>query len=108
MVNTPVFKSKPFETEILSATLVMLTSDNNSIKMKGSLLFFSLLFVALTSRSQNTPFTLSLWENGAPGFEDRKNEPEEAQDYWVKNIHNPSITVYQAANPNGSAVLDFS
>jgi acetyl esterase/lipase len=38
-----------------------------------------------------------LWEKGAPGFESRRNEPEEAKDYWVKNVHNPSITVFLPA-----------
>lgn len=37
---------------------------------------------------------IPLWQNGAPGFENRKNEPEKAKDYWVKNIHNPSLTVF--------------
>jgi acetyl esterase/lipase len=37
---------------------------------------------------------ISLWPNGAPGSEARKNEPEQAQDYWVKNVHDPSITIY--------------
>ncbi|HEY1203117.1 MAG: alpha/beta hydrolase [Bryobacteraceae bacterium] len=37
---------------------------------------------------------ISLWPNGAPGFESRRNEPIEAKDYWIRNIHNPSITVY--------------
>ncbi len=37
---------------------------------------------------------IPLWPNGAPGFEARKDEPEEAKDYWVKNIHNPSITCF--------------
>ena len=46
----------------------------------------------------------SLWRRGtkgdaalaerAPGFESRKDEPELAKDYWISNIHNPSITVY--------------
>ena len=42
-----------------------------------------------------------------PGFEDRRNEPEEAKDYWVKNIHNPSITIFPAPadKANGCAVL---
>ena len=35
-----------------------------------------------------------LWPGGAPGFESRKDEPIQAKDYWVKNIHNPSITVF--------------
>jgi acetyl esterase/lipase len=35
-----------------------------------------------------------LWQNGAPGFEKLKDEPEEAKDYWVKHVNNPSIAVY--------------
>ena len=48
-----------------------------------------------------------LWPNGAPGFEQRKNEPEEAKDYWVKNVHNPSITAYfpEKGNANGTSVV---
>jgi len=48
-----------------------------------------------------------LWPGGAPGFESRKNEPEQAKDWWVKNIHNPSLTVYQPSKEkaNGSAVI---
>jgi acetyl esterase/lipase len=38
--------------------------------------------------------TIPLWKNGAPGFENRKNEKEEAKDWWVKNIHNPSLAVF--------------
>jgi len=38
--------------------------------------------------------TVALWKNGAPGFENRKNEKEEAKDWWVKNIHNPSLTIF--------------
>ncbi|QHV99993.1 alpha/beta hydrolase [Spirosoma endbachense] len=45
-------------------------------------------------QAQATPTEVPLWANGAPGFENRRNEPEKAKDYWVKNIHNPSITVY--------------
>lgn len=48
-----------------------------------------------------------LWENGAPGFESRKDEPEQAKDYWVKNIHNPSITVFlpPKVNATGTGVI---
>ncbi|HEX4850590.1 MAG TPA: alpha/beta hydrolase, partial [Puia sp.] len=44
--------------------------------------------------AQDTAKVIPLWVNGAPGYENRKNEPEQAKDYWVKNIHNPSITIY--------------
>src|SRR5579872_6855183 len=58
------------------------------------------LFVLLLSASSTLaadepqPVVIPLWPNGAPGFESRRNEPEQAKDYWVKNINNPSITAY--------------
>ena len=55
--------------------------------------------------SQQTGRQISLWKNGAPGFENRKDEPEQAQDWWVRNIHNPSITAYFPEKPNGMAIL---
>ena len=55
--------------------------------------------------SQNKGIQISLWENGAPGFENLRNEPEQAQDWWVRNIHNPSITAYFPEKPNGMAML---
>lgn len=57
--------------------------------------------------AQPTPEHIPLWPNGAPGFEERKNEPEQAESYWVRNIHNPSITAYRPPeeNANGAAVL---
>src|SRR5258706_13303449 len=50
---------------------------------------------------------ISLWPKGAPGFENRRNEPETAKDWWVKNIHNPSITVFlpPKEKATGAAVL---
>ena len=44
--------------------------------------------------AQEPPPEIPLWAKGAPGFENRRNEPAEAKDYWIRNIHNPSITVY--------------
>jgi acetyl esterase/lipase len=56
---------------------------------------------------QTQPETIYLWKNGAPGFENRKDEPEEAKDWWIKNIHNPSLTAYFPAKDkmNGTAVV---
>lgn len=50
---------------------------------------------------------ISLWPNGAPGSESRRKEPEEARDYWVKNIHDPSIEVYLPPpdKANGAGVV---
>jgi acetyl esterase/lipase len=50
---------------------------------------------------------IPLWQDGAPGFESRRNEPEQHKDWWYKNIHNPSLTVYapDPAKSNGTAVI---
>ncbi|HSI71558.1 MAG TPA: alpha/beta hydrolase [Fimbriimonas sp.] len=62
--------------------------------------------LALTlSLAVQTPQTIPLWPNGAPGFESRRNEPEQAKDWWVKNIHNPSITAFLPAQPTGCGVV---
>ncbi|MES2646358.1 MAG: alpha/beta hydrolase [Bacteroidota bacterium] len=37
---------------------------------------------------------LPLWKGGAPGFEHRSAEVEQAKDWWVRNVHNPSVTVF--------------
>lgn len=49
---------------------------------------------ATASYGQDSSFTIPLWQNGAPGFEGRKNEPEQAKDWWVKGVNNPSLTVF--------------
>jgi acetyl esterase/lipase len=50
---------------------------------------------------------IPLWEKGAPGFETRRDEPEQHQDWWYKNIHNPSLTVFlpPQGKANGTAVI---
>lgn len=48
---------------------------------------------------------VSLWPNGAPGAEKRRNEPELAKDYWVRNVHNPSLTIFRPARQNGAAMI---
>jgi acetyl esterase/lipase len=62
------------------------------------------LFSSLIAKTQTE---IHLWPNGAPGFENRKDEPTQAKDWWIKNIHNPSVTVYTppAEKSTGTAVL---
>ena len=60
-------------------------------------IILSLLTVLLSISDlaqENKPQEILLWPNGAPGFENKRDEPQQAQDWWVRNIHNPSITVY--------------
>ena len=53
------------------------------------------------------PVVVPLWPGGAPGFEGRRNEPEIAKDYWIRNVHNPSLTVYlpPRGKANGTGVV---
>ena len=49
----------------------------------------------MPSSRADEPQEIPLWPNGAPGFEiaARRGRPL-AKDYWVRNIHNPSITAF--------------
>jgi acetyl esterase/lipase len=70
--------------------------------------FVFLLCVAPVFLSaQDKKQVINLWAGGAPGFENRKNEAEEAKEWWVKNVHNPSLTVFlpPKEKANGSAVI---
>lgn len=69
------------------------------------LLQLTVLFGVFVTPQIQAQQTFSLWLNGAPGFEHLKDEPERAKDWWVKNIHDPSITLYEPAEPNGAAIL---
>jgi len=73
-------------------------------RIQSILLALSLPLAAL---AQPQPEVIHLWENGAPGYESRKNEPEQAKDYWVRNINNPSLTVFlpPKEKANGCAVI---
>lgn len=70
-------------------------------------LFIILLLFPALLWAQTEPTVIPLWEKGAPGFENRRNEPELAKDYWVRNIHNPSLTVFLPPKDkaNGAAVV---
>jgi len=73
--------------------------------MKKSIQLFAALLLSGFLYAQDS--VIHLWSNGAPGFENKKDEPEQAKDYWVKNINNPSITVYLPPKDkaNGAAVV---
>jgi len=67
-----------------------------------------LLLILNTSLAwAQNPVQISLWEKGAPGFENLRDIPEQSKDYWVKNINNPSITAYfpKKELANGTAIV---
>lgn len=60
----------------------------------------------------DAPPVVPLWDNGAPGFEDRKDEKEihnekKNGEYTVTNVHNPYLTVHLPAKDKatGAAVV---
>lgn len=63
------------------------------------------LFLSIFVSAQ--PVVIPLWQDGAPGYENRKDIPEQAKDYWVKSINNPSLTVFMPpeGKSNGCAVV---
>jgi len=58
-----------------------------------SLTTFACVLAAAASGADG-PEVIPLWPKGAPGFESRRDEPEVAKDYWVRNVHNPSVTAF--------------
>lgn len=75
--------------------------------MKKIILFIAITFCSLAAIAQSQPEVIPLWPDGAPGFQKLKDIPEQAKDYWVKNINNPSLTVFLPPKDkaNGSAVV---
>lgn len=76
---------------------------NKVLTFLSALIFTSQISIAQQASSP----VIYLWPNGAPGFENKKDEPEEAKDWWVKNVNNPSLTVYAAPKEKatGAAVI---
>lgn len=80
------------------------------MKWLSSLALFSLTFATFTAAAE--PVTIHLWPKGAPEKEGFKIEPEaeikKEKDDGVKrlgNVSDPTITIYPADKPNGTAVL---
>jgi acetyl esterase/lipase len=67
-------------------------------------LWIAALLMALAPQAA-APERIALWPNGAPGSEAHRGEAEVARDYWVNNIHDPSITLFRPGKPNGTAVV---
>ena len=78
------------------------------MRMRGLVVRLLAALSTLTvAAAQSKDERLSLWANGAPGSESRRQEPEVAKDWWVKNVHDPSITVFlpPPEKASGAAVV---
>jgi acetyl esterase/lipase len=67
----------------------------------------AVVFAAVWILRADEPPVVPLWTNGAPGFENLRHEPEQAKDYWVRHINNPSLTVFlpPKSKAHGAAVV---
>lgn len=63
--------------------------------------------VLLSPAAAGAQQQLPLWPNGAPGFESRRDIPEQAAEYWAKSINNPSVTAWlpPEGKANGAALI---
>jgi acetyl esterase/lipase len=69
---------------------------------------FSLFCVAVSfSLAGEEGEVIPLWQNGAPGFEDRKDEAEVVERGSVTNVHFPTLTAFRppAGKGNGVAIV---
>lgn len=59
------------------------------------------------AQEKSAPQVVRLWPNGAPGVGDRRNQPEKAADWWIKNVNDPSLTAFPAdpRHANGAAII---
>ena len=82
------------------------------------LIGLALIALPMLGRAQDAPpapqslpagaqSVVHLWPGGAPGFEQRKDLPEQAASYWVKSVNNPSLTVFlpPKEKATGAAVI---
>src|SRR5438045_8534306 len=67
----------------------------------------AILFAAVAGAQVSAPQVIKLWPNGAPGSQAHRGEPERAQDWWVKNIHDPTVTAFPAdpSHNSGAAIV---
>jgi acetyl esterase/lipase len=85
--------------------------EENAMSVKNCLLAtLALLLVTATwlpAQDAAMPKVVYLWPNGAPGFEDRKDEKEHHERWYATNIHNPSLLVYlpPKEKATGAAVI---
>jgi acetyl esterase/lipase len=78
----------------------------SSASGRSLLALLAIVFFQPASAFSDAP-VIPLWENGAPGFEDRREEAEVVNGGSITNVHNPSLTVFRPAEglANGVAII---
>jgi acetyl esterase/lipase len=69
-----------------------------------TMVFWITVLLPLLSQAQEQ---IPLWPRGAPGFEDRKDTAEIKESFYIRNIHNPSLTIFlpPADKATGAAIV---
>lgn len=75
-----------------------------------TILGFCLLFTLTAAFGQDAATegeVIPLWKDGAPGYEDRKDEPEVVENGSVSNVHYPTLTAFrpEEGQANGVAIV---
>ncbi|MBB4658586.1 alpha/beta hydrolase [Parvularcula dongshanensis] len=71
------------------------------MKMRLRLALLALLPSAAVAQDR-----VSLWPDGAPGSEEMRDVPETSGDWWVRDVHDPSVTVFAPDGArSGTAVI---
>ena len=73
--------------------------------MKKYSLLFALLCMFATVLFAQQPLVLPLWPDGAPNDNGLRGEKEDLNGGDMAYVPEPNITVYRAAQPNGTAIL---
>jgi acetyl esterase/lipase len=75
--------------------------------LRLSLFSLASIILSCTELPAQDGVVIPLWKNGAPGFENLKSQPEQAKDWWVRNINDPTLTVFlpPKEKANGAAVI---
>jgi acetyl esterase/lipase len=61
----------------------------------------------ILAQDKVAPEVVRLWPDGAPKAGDRRNQPERAAQWWIKNVNDPTLTLFPAdpRHANGVAVI---
>ncbi len=68
-------------------------------------ILLTMMLAVTTSLFAQKSIELPLWPNGAPNSNELKGAEQEKEKSRISNVTNPTITVYQAKNGNGKAII---